>query len=71
MDLINELWSEVLVCENVQTWSRLVEFQAVVWHGLNPEALNVVFDLDVLLEGIYAVSDEKFLVIDGIGRVFS
>ena len=45
--------------------------QAVVWHRLDPEALDVVFDLGVPQERVYSVSDEKFLASDIVARVFS
>ena len=45
--------------------------QAVVWHRLDPEALDEVFDLDVPQKRFYSVSDEKLLASDIVARVLS
>ena len=45
--------------------------QAVVWHRLDPEALDEVFDLDVPQKSFYSVSDEELLASDIVARVLS
>ena len=68
INLIDELWRDLGLVVNVQTRLRQVELHAVVWHRLDPDALDEVFDLLIPQERVYPVSDEKFLVSDVIDR---
>ena len=71
VNLISELWGEVILGEYIKAGNGHVVFHHIVWLHLNPEALNIVFNLNVFLERPETVRDEKLLPSEAVMREIS